>query len=102
MQRKPARNFGSAKVWTNLSVRVFSKRSDVPAKILSEQFSHIESESPDSLFFCYRNRWYNVSDFTKVDSEKYDGWRAYLHHKMSGVVICVLGDGASYIVGTFR
>jgi hypothetical protein len=91
---------------TNGQWRDFVYRSDVPAKILSQQFDHLEEENSFDGFFCYRGHWYHLSDFMRSETNmfgdapfKVDGYASDSY--FSGVVIRISRDGEQYKVATY-
>jgi hypothetical protein len=100
--RKPSRKFGNASVRTNLAEHQFRYRYEVPAKVLADQFEHLEDGESDDGFFCYLGHWYHVSDFMFSHDANANGWQGYASDSFfSGVVIRISPDGESYIVGTY-
>lgn len=89
---------------TNRNWRKFSYRSEVPAKVLESQFSHL-SDDNDAFdnFFQYRGTWYHLSDFLGAsDMPELKGWDGYSSDSyFSGVVVKVSRNGERYKVGTY-
>lgn len=81
----------------------FKYREEVPKKVLSKQFDHLDEDEAIDGFFRYRNYWYHLSDFMRVPKDAFPGkWNGYLNDSyFSGVVIQVSNDGEAYKVGTF-
>lgn len=80
----------------------FYYRNEVPEKVLEAHFSHLE-EAYDG-FFCYRRRWYHVSDFmsvreTLLNSLGFDG--VLSDSFFSGVLLKLSSDGEEYQAATF-
>lgn len=88
---------------TNHQWRDLVYRSDVPAKVLEDQFSHLsEDDAPDG-FFCYRDYWYHTSDFMRIyGAADLAGWDGYAgDFYFSGVVVKLASDGKRYKIGTY-
>ena len=81
---------------TDYKFKSFKYRSEVPAKVLKSQFAHL---SEDDGFFNYRNYWYHVSDFMRLESSssfedcpiRVDGYLS--DSAFSGILIQVSNDG---------
>lgn len=88
---------------TNHAYRFFVYRSDVPAKVLADQFDHLAEDDALDGFFCYRGRWYHLSDFMRFDhNEDLADWDGYAADSMfSGVVIKLSDDCERYKVATY-
>jgi hypothetical protein len=87
---------------TNHQWRDLVYRSDVPAKVLKDQFDHL-SEDDGGLdgFFCYRRHWYHVSDFMRADGVA-KGWHGYAADSyFSGVLIKLSRDGERVMLATY-
>jgi hypothetical protein len=113
-------------VRSNHQWRKFSYRSEVPKKVLLDQFDWMipesirenpelvdlwckgEDDSPDYTdeFFCYQGCWYHTSNFMQaaLDLPKpFAGWHGALSDSIStGVIIKLSDDRESYQVATFR
>jgi hypothetical protein len=88
-------------ITTNRRWRNFADRSEVPAKVLADQFSHLSEEDSFSDFFRYRGHWYHTSDFMAA-SGPLAGWHGYHGDSFySGVVIRIDPHGEQYMVGTY-
>jgi hypothetical protein len=89
-------------ITTNCRWRNLAYRSEVPAKVLADQFAHLTEEDGGlDGFFCYRGHWYHTSDFI-VTSGPLAGWHGYHGDSFySGVVIRLHKDGEQYMVGTY-
>ena len=93
------------KVYTNNHHRQFKYRNEVPEKILSEDFGWlIEDMGGIDGFFCYRSRWYHVTEFMKFDQhapfdQKWDGYIS--DSFFSGVLIKLPEDCETYQVATY-
>ena len=88
---------------TNHQWRDLTYRSDVPAKVLADQFDY---QNPDDVvdgFFCYRGHWYHLDEFMKVsgnaDLKDWDGYSSDSY--FSGVVIKLSNDGEQIKIGTY-
>ncbi len=96
----------SLTIKTDNKFKFFAYRADVPAKVLADQFSHLPEDSDDGLdnFFCYRGRWYHISDFMRIDNAATDlkGWDGYSGDSyFSGVLLKVSRDGDRYKAATY-
>lgn len=88
---------------TNHQWRDLVYRSDVPAKVLADQFDyHGEDEGLDG-FFCYRGYWYHVDGFMRCEgNEDLKGWHGYASDShFSGVLIKLSSDGERVMVATY-
>lgn len=74
----------------------FKFRDEVPAKVLADQFSHLDEDTIDG-FFKYRDWWYHTSDFVKSGVNGWDG--AHGDSFFSGVLLKISSDGEKYKVG---
>jgi hypothetical protein len=88
---------------TNNRFRDFVYRSDVPEKVLADQFDHMSEEDGVDGFFQYRGYWYHLSDFMGIENNpEMAGWQGYSSDSaFSGVLICVSRDGESVKVGRY-
>lgn len=88
---------------TNHQWRNLAYRNEVPAKVLADQFSHLDEDETGDGFFCYRGYWYHVSDFMRIENNAdLAGWHGYASDSyFSGVVMKLSEDGEQYIAGTF-
>ena len=88
---------------TNNQWRDLVYRSDVPAGVLRDQFDHLSEEEVSDGFFFYRNYWYHISDFMRIEhNEALKGWDGYSSDSyFSGVVIKLSSDGEQYMAGTY-
>jgi hypothetical protein len=88
---------------TNRRWRNLAYRSDVPAKVLADQFAHLSEEDGLDGFLCYRGHWYHTSDFMAVgNGSPLAGWQGYHGDSFySGVVIRLHRDNEQYQVGTY-
>lgn len=93
------------KIITNHNHRQFTYRSDVPHKVLTDQFEHLSEEDCIDGFFCYKDWWYHTSDFLRLEyafPESFEGWHGYLNDTaFSGVLIKCSSDNETYQVATF-
>ena len=98
------------KIVTNNRERYFVYGHEVPAKVMAEQFDHLDDVSKCiDGFFKYRNYWYHISDFIRVEDRHGDGddgffsaWDGYASDSFfSGIVIKFFDDCESYKVGTY-
>lgn len=89
---------------TNFHWRDFKYRDEVPAKVLAEQFNHLEEEDAIDGFFKYRGWWYHVSDFLRLENAMLiqKGWQGYhADSYFSGRLLRVSNDGERYQVATY-
>jgi hypothetical protein len=95
-------------ITTNRRWRNLTYRSDVPAKVLADQFAHLGEDDGFDGFFQYRGYWYHTSDFSWIqpsarpEETPLAGWDGYHGDSFySGVVIRLSKDGEQYMVGTY-
>jgi hypothetical protein len=77
---------------------------EVPAKVMADQFSHMDKETQDAGFLQYRGYWYHLSDFMRINKNAPFGrkWNGYLSDTFfSGILIEVSEDGETYRVGRY-
>lgn len=91
-------------VKTDNKFRDFYYRSDVPEKVLKDQFSHLEAEETTDGFIKYRGYWYHTSDFSYPPSFenvpfRVDGYLSDTY--FSGVIVHLSSDGEQYKIGTY-
>jgi len=88
------------KIKGNKNWRQFKYRDEVPARVLSSQFEHLNTEDDGSDgFIKYRGHWYHLSDFV-VGAP--DGWDGVMPHGFfSGVLIKVSRDCETYQIATY-
>ena len=93
---------------TNHQWRQFTYRSEVPDKVLADQFDHLDEDEGFDGFFCYRGIWYHLSDFMRVGypgpfgQTAMGGWHGYASDSFfSGVLIKVSEDGEEFQVATY-
>lgn len=93
----------SLTIKTNNKWRNFVYRSDVPAKVLDNQFSHLAANEFTDGFVCYRGCWYHTSDFMRVEEcAEFKGWDGYASDSMfSGVLIKMSQDGERAKLATY-
>ena len=77
--------------------------SEVPKKVLDNQFNHQDRESVDDGFIKYRKQWYHIDMFIRLDrASPLDGWHGYHNDSMCcGVIIKLSDDCEKYMIGTF-
>jgi hypothetical protein len=84
--------------WRNLTYR-----SDVPAKVLASQFDYQDENEVLDGFFCYRNYWYHLDGFMRIennpDLKAWDGYASDSY--FSGVVIKLSDDCEQIKIGTY-
>ena len=75
---------------------------EVPQRI-REEYDHLAEEEKSDGWFCYRRRWYHLSDFMRCEeSNPFGKWHGYIGDSFfSGVLIKLSDDGEKYIVGTY-
>ena len=87
---------------TNHRWREFVYRSEVPPKVLKDQFSHLDDSDGLDGFFRYRGHWYHISDFIKSTGGALSSWDGYASDSFfSGVIMSLSKDGERYMVGTY-
>lgn len=91
---------------TDHKFKFFVPRGDVPAKVLAGQYAHLDEDAALDGFFCYRGRWYHLSDFLRADVGflegapfRVDGYASDSY--FSGVVVQISGDGDRYKAATY-
>lgn len=88
------------KITTDNKWKQFVYGYDVPEKVLSDIFEHLDEDETVDSFFKYRNVWYHISDFINA-SEEMLPWHGYSSDSFfSGIVIEISSDGEEYKVGT--
>jgi hypothetical protein len=90
---------GESRIITNHHDRPFRYRYEVPDEVLADQFDHLDEDDGFDGFFCYRNIWYHLSDFMRVDMDDWHG--SHAHGFFSGTLIKVADDGETYRVATW-
>lgn len=95
----------SITIKTDNKFRDFYYRSDVPEKVLKNQFSHLEEDETTDGFIKYRGYWYHTSDFM-VPQGEIEGAPFRVHGYLndtyfSGIIIHLSNDGEQYKIGTF-
>jgi len=88
---------------TNHQWRPFVYRTEVPAKILKEDFDWTNEDDIDG-FFQYRGHWYHMSEFMVFSGLNHPlkGWDGYRGDSFfSGEVIKISSDGEQYQVGRY-
>lgn len=92
------------RITTNNHSRPFVYRSEVPDKVLADQFDHLDTEESQDGFFRYHGHWYHISDsvFVPAQDPDFAGWHGMAPDSaFSGVLIRVSPDGESYTIGTY-
>lgn len=91
-------------VVSDLKEKPFRFRSEVPEKVLRENFSWL-TDICSGNFFKYRARWYHLSEFMHVESHtefSKAGWQGYHGDSFfSGILLALSEDGETYVVGTY-
>lgn len=90
------------KIITNHHWHPFKHVSEVPVKVLEEDFDWLPRYEND-YFIHYRGSWYHLSEFMRVppDAKDMAGWHG--HHSdsfFSGILIRVCEDGERYQIAT--
>jgi len=89
---------------TNWQWRDFTYGCDVPARVLMEEYSHLDEPEVWDSFFEYRGRWYHLSDFMQANGQFSDlagNWHGFHADSFfSGVLVELSDDGESYRVAT--
>ena len=88
------------RIITNHQPRPLLTRWDVPEGVLASELDWIDPEEPGS-FFCYRGRWYELSEFMVAPTGLADWHGAAADSYFSGVVIRLSDDGEEVTVGTY-
>lgn len=105
------------KITTNNAPRPLFMAIDLPAKIIESDFDYIEDDCLTARFFRYRGLWYDAHEFVRVQlrgaagfnqmchtvgpGEPLASWHAIQNDSyFSGIVIRLMDDGESVIVGT--
>lgn len=98
----------SLKIKTNNAWREFVSRDEVPAKVLASQFdwtneAHEEHGDYSDGFFKYRNYWYHLTDFLRIENGgQFSGWDGYHSDSyFSGVLIKLSKDGETFQVASY-
>ncbi len=91
---------------TNHHWHDFIFASEVPKKVWKDQFDHLDPDEASDMFFKYRNCWYHISDFMRIDAQPADDpfkdWDGYAADSaFSGVLLKVSRHGDQYMVGTY-
>lgn len=86
----------AVQITTNHQWHNFVCREDVPIKVLCRDFQWCGEQD---YFFCYRRRWYHLSEFEYREKIPYFD-AIHLDSFYSGVVIAVSNDCEQYKVGT--
>ena len=88
----------------------FKYAYEVPKRVLKRQFDWMD-DPDDGTFLKYKNHWYSLSDFMRIDPGAYfaapprelsqwDG--SVADGRLSGVLIKISPDGEQYKIGTYR
>lgn len=98
-------DYGETKIRTNRKWRDFTYRSDVPEKVLADQFDYQDAEAVSDGFFRYLGTWYHTDQFMRFESagdSPLKDWHGYAGDSFfSGVVIRIHEDGDRYQVGRY-
>lgn len=93
---------------TNRHWRDFVYRTEVPEKVLKDQFDYQDAEEVSDGFLEYLGCWYHLDMFMRVGypgpfgQTTEDGWQGSHNDSFfSGVVIRLSDDGEQYQIGTF-
>ena len=87
---------------TNHAVRFFKFRDEVPARILAQDFGHLDADESCGEFIQYRRQWYHLSDFLRTSGQLADmGYQGVVADSYySGVALRVSNDGETYKIAT--
>lgn len=92
-------------ICTNKNWRPFKYRNEVPAEVLASQFDHLDENDGFDGFILYRNSWYHLSDFLRIEghsNEDFSSWDGYAGDSyFSGALIKVSEDCESYQIGYY-
>lgn len=88
---------------TNRQWRDLIYRADVPVKVLADQFEYLSEDEYSDGFFCYRGRWYHISEFMRIENNPdLAAWHGYASDSyFSGVLIKLSSDGERVTCGTY-
>jgi hypothetical protein len=88
---------------TNHQWRDLVYRSDVPAKVLADQFDYQDAEETTDGFFYYRDYWYHLDGFMRIENNPdLKGWDAYASDSyFSGVLIKFSDDCEQIKIGRY-
>ena len=86
-------------IYTDNKWKNFKYGYEVPAKVLNNQFAHLQDRRHTDGFFKYRNYWYHLSDFMQTDIPKWDGYAGDSY--FSGVLLKTSKDFERYKVGHY-
>ena len=92
------------RIVTNNNNRQFLYGYDIPDKVLEEQFDHLDEDEKCDNFIKYRNNYYHISDFMRIEhNENLKGWDGYLSDSyFSGILIKLSeDDNESYKIATY-
>ena len=88
---------------TNNQPRAILYGYELPEKA-KEDFDYYSADELDTVsFFKFKGQFYDLGDFMATRNlDAFDGWHGYRSDSFfSGVVIKLLDDGESVIVGTY-
>jgi len=88
---------------TNLNVRQFLYRNQVPDNVLKSKFDWLSDDDVD-MFIRYKGEYYHVSEFSATDGNStFRNWDGYISDSyFSGVLIkYVKGVDGGYMIGTY-
>ena len=90
-------------ITTDRKWKFFYSVSDVPAKVLADQFGYQNRDEVFDGFIKYRDYWYHADMFMRIDhTDVFNGWHGYHSDSaFSGVLIKISGDGEKYMIGTY-
>jgi hypothetical protein len=92
-------------VYTDHKWKQFKYRYEVPERVLQREFDWLDEEEGWDQFFKYRDWWYHISEFERIDRyapawlRKWDGYKP--DSFFSGVVIKISDDMEEYMVGYY-
>lgn len=82
----------------------FRYRSEVPAKVLENEFNYQNEAEAQDGFILYRRSYYHLDSFMVIsDSSPFPkGWEGYLSDSFfSGILLKISNDGESYKIATY-
>ena len=96
-------------ITTDNKWKFFSSISEVPEKVINDQFDYQNRDEVFDGFFKYRGVWYHTDMFMRIDhnedmkDQEGHNWHGYHSDSaFSGVVIKISrSDNEKYMVGTY-
>ena len=78
----------------------FRDSSEVPTKVLAEDYTHLDLESEGMNFMQYKGDWYHLSDFMKT--ENMEPWQGMLGMSaFSCLLLEISRDTEQYRIGSY-